>query len=369
MRSVTFLIKPASSLCDLRCRYCFYDDISDLRNVKSMGIMTQATAEMLIQRAVESVMPGGLIHFMFQGGEPTLAGLDFFRRFLKLEEKYVTHGIQVIHAIQTNGMRVDEEWAAFFKKHDFLVGISIDGNKHIHDSLRLDAAGIGTWDRVTAALKILEEVGVETNLLCVVTASVAKNPQKVYGSLKSLGSHPLQFIPCLDPMEAPRGQENYSLTPQKYGKFLCGLFDCWYRDWKQGNYVSIRAFDDYLRILAGMPPSGCANAGTCGSYLVVEGDGSMYPCDFFVLDEWKIGNLSDMTVKEALTSEVSRIFLEESRQRPAACVKCAYRPICRGGCRRDWTRERKNYYCESFRQFFAYALPRLVEMAGALSSR
>ena len=365
MRSMTFLIKPASSLCDMRCRYCFYHDISDIREVKSMGIMSEATAQALIRAAFAAVEPGGFVQFTFQGGEPTLAGLDFFRRFLELEAQYRTRDIRVGHAIQTNGLHINAQWAAFLKQHDFLVGVSIDANQAIHDAYRMDALGKGTWERVTGALALLDSHGVESNILCVVSSAVAKNPQRVYASLRTLGDHPLQFIPCLDPMEAQRGGEKYSLKPEAYGRFLCGLFDCWYRDWKAGNYISIRTFDDYLRILMRMPPSTCAASGACGSYLVAEGDGSLYPCDFYVLDEWRIGSIHEMTVSEALASPVSVRFVREGALRPEACRNCPYFPICRGGCKRDWTQQRRNYYCASFKAFFAYALPRLQEMARA----
>ena len=369
MRSVTFLIKPASSLCNMRCRYCFYHDISDIRDVKSMGLLSEATAEALIRSAFDAVEPGGFVQFTFQGGEPTLAGLDFFRRFLALEARFSTKNITVGHSIQTNGLLLDEDWAKFLKQHGFLVGLSLDGNQAIHDTYRVDASRKGTWDRVTAALALLDRHGVETNILCVVTALAAKNPRKVYSALRTLGNHPLQFIPCLDPLEAQRGGESYSLKPDTYGKFLCSLFDCWYRDWKAGNYVSIRTFDDHLRILMGMSPSTCAASGACGSYLVVEGDGSLYPCDFYVLDEWKIGSIHTMTVPEALASPVSARFIREGRQRPGNCRTCRYFPICRGGCKRDWTGARENYYCTSFKALFDYALPRLQEMARAAMGR
>lgn len=365
MNALTFLIKPASSLCNMRCTYCFYEDIADNRHQKSMGIMTEATAERLICEAFRLVSPGGMIHFLFQGGEPTLAGLDFFRRFIALEEQHRKKGVGVSHAIQTNGLHLNDAWAGFLKTQGFLVGVSLDGHPAIHDTYRIDAAGKGTWDRVTGALALLDRYGVETNILCVVSAAVAKNPRKVYASLRKLGSHPIQFIPCLDPIEKPRGGEFYSLKPDAYGKFLCGLFDCWYRDWKAGNYISIRAFDDYLRILMRLPPSTCAASGACGSYLVVEGDGSLYPCDFYVLDEWKIGNIQDMTVEEALKSPVSLRFLREGAARPALCRSCRYFPLCRGGCKRDWTQQHTHYYCAAFRSFFDYSLPRLQEMARA----
>ena len=232
--------------------------------------------------------------------------------------------------------------------------------------LRVDAQGNGTWHRVCAALKLLEEAGVETNLLCVVTAQAAKHPQKVYASLRELGGHPLQFIPCLDPMESTRGDEAYSLTPEAYGRFLCSVFDLWYRDWKAGQYISIRLFDDYLRLLLGMAPGSCAASGRCGSYLVAESDGSLYPCDFYVLDAWKLGNVRDMTVAQALNCDLSKAFHAERLPLPEGCRGCKWLSLCRTGCKRDWTPHRENYYCPAFRQFFPYALPRLQEMARSL---
>lgn len=369
MSSVTFLVKPASGLCDLRCRYCFYRDISQLREVESAGMMQEDTARSLIKAGLEAAGAGGMVQFTFQGGEPTLAGLDFFRKFLEMEAEYRQSGQKIYHSLQTNGMTLDESWAAFLKKHQFLVGLSLDGNQAIHDSLRVTPGGTGTWQRVTDSLKLLDKYGVETSLLCVVTATVAKNPEKVYRTLQGLGNHPLQFIPCLDPMEEARGSEAYSLKPQVYGKFLCRLFDLWYRDWKEGRYTSIRTFDDYLRLLWGMPPSSCGASGRCGNYLVVEGDGSLYPCDFYVLDEWKLGNIRDTTVSQAMASPVNQRFRALREPMPEPCRSCPYLSLCRTGCLRDWTTARENYYCPSYRQFFGYALPRLREMAAALPRR
>lgn len=365
MNALTFLIKPASSLCNMRCRYCFYENISDNRTRKNMGIMEEATSERIVSEAFRAVSPGGVILFMFQGGEPTLAGLDFFRNFMALERKYARAGVRCSHAIQTNGFFLTEEWAEFFREHAFLVGLSVDGTEMIHDSFRLDDAGKGTWQKTVGALRLLEQFRVETNLLCVVTAPVARKAQQVYRSLSGLGGHALQFIPCLDPIDAKRGSEFYSLKPEAYGKFLCGLFDCWYRDWKSGSYISIRTFDDYLRILLRMPPGSCAASGACGSYLVVEGDGSLYPCDFYVLDEWKIGNILEMNIEDALAAPASVRFVRDGMRRPQPCKDCRYFSICRGGCKRDWTKDHMNYYCAALKTFFDYALPRLREMAAA----
>lgn len=369
MEHLTLLVKPASSLCDLRCRYCFYEDVSDSRQVKNMGRMTEETARRLLTASVQAVGAQGSMQITFQGGEPTLAGLEFYRSFLALEGQICPSSLRITHSIQTNGMTLDREWADFLGEHGFLVGLSLDGAREFHDTLRVDPRGKGTWDRAVRALALLDGAGVETNLLCVVTNQLSRSPQKVYQSLKKLGNHPLQFIPCLDPLDAPRGGMPYSLPPARYGKFLCGLFDAWYRDLEAGRYVSIRLFDDYLRILAGMPPSTCAAAGACGSYLVVEGDGSLYPCDFFVLDDWNLGSIYTVSVEEALNGEKSRQFLLQGQLRPQACGSCPYQAICRGGCRRDWTAlgpEGGNYYCPAFCTFFDYALPRLRRAAQVL---
>lgn len=363
MRSTTFLIKPASSLCNMRCKYCFYDDVSDNRVVKSMGVMGADTAAQIVRKAFEATKDGGRISFMFQGGEPTLAGLDFFRDFVQLQEQYGCPEVAVDYAIQTNGMSLNVAWADFLRENRFLVGLSLDGTRQIHDLFRIDAEGKGNWKQVVDSLRLLDEHRVETNLLCVITRQMAKKAHQVWEALGELGNHPLQFIACLDPLEGQRGTAPYSLTPELYGRFLCSLFDCWYRDWRAGRYVSVRIFDDYLRILAGMSPSCCAAAGSCGHYLVVEGDGSLYPCDFFVLDEWYIGNIHSMTVDEALSAPASRKFIAQGSRRPEECCRCPYGGLCRGGCRRDWTPEQHNYYCQAYKNFFAYALPCLQEAA------
>lgn len=363
MKQLTLLIKPASGLCNMRCQYCFYEDVSSHRAEKNRGILPRTEVDRLLAQAFTLVEPGENITFLFQGGEPTLAGLDFFRYFLEQEARYADSGISVNHAIQTNGFCLDENWAAFLRENQFLVGLSLDGLPQLQDEFRRDATGNGTWARTVTKLKLLDSFQIETNLLCVVTGRSAKKANQIYRTLTQLGHHPLQFIPCLDPLEAERGHQPYSLTPEGYGTFLCQLFDCWYRDWKQGHYVSIRNFDDYLRHLLRLPPSSCAAAGSCGHYLVVEGDGSLYPCDYYVLDHWCLGNIQNTTLEQALHSETAAAFLMEGRQRPALCATCRYGLLCRGGCKRDWDSAGNHYYCAAFRRFFAYSLSRLEEMA------
>lgn len=368
MANRNFLVKPASSLCNMRCRYCFYEDESEMRTMKSMGTMSNETAEILISRALDGLTRRDTVSFAFQGGEPTVAGKDFFRHFAETVDRLNTRHAAVQYAIQTNGYGLDEEWAQLFKTNRFLVGVSVDADKTLHDSNRIDASGSGTWGRVTSSLQILQKAGVDVNLLCVVTKQCAKSAQKVYNSLKKLNVEYLQFIACLDPMEVPRGSMPWSLLPKDYGNFLCRLFDAWYLDWKSGNYTSVRLFDDFIHLAMGLPPGTCATGGSCGAYYVVEADGSVYPCDFYALDEWKIGNIREMSVEELSGTENARRFLASGLQKPAACGQCPFIRLCSGGCKRDWVEVDgvlRNYYCESFRMLFSYAHSRMQEIARA----
>lgn len=214
MPNVSLLVKPASSLCNMRCRYCFYEDEAANRSQASMGLMTRDTAGRMVQQALEAAGPSGRLTIAFQGGEPTVAGLGFFRDFVEDLARYNTARIPVSYALQTNGLALDEDWAAFLARHRFLVGVSVDGDKTLHDEFRVDAAGKGTWNRVQKNLAMLQRAGVACNLLCVVTRRCAKSAVRVYHALQKTGVRYLQFIPCLDPLGEPRGQRPWSLTPQ-----------------------------------------------------------------------------------------------------------------------------------------------------------
>lgn len=368
MGHVVFLIKPASSLCGLRCRYCFYEDEASHRDQPSMGLMREETAEALIREGYGLAGAGGSVSFVFQGGEPTLAGLPFFRQFVLTAKARRPAGVRIAFSIQTNGMALDEEWAEFFRAEDFLVGLSIDGCKDLHNAHRVDAGGSGTWNAVRRAAELLQRRGVKVNALCVVTAQCARSPQKVYQSLKKLGFGYMQFIACLDPIGEERGRRQWSLDPEAYGDFLCRLFDLWYQDWERGDYHSVRLFDDYIHLLLGEPGSACATCGQCGSYFVVEGDGSVYPCDFYVLDRWRAGRLGESSLAEIAGGPAFRDFLAWGREKPAECADCPWRRLCNGGCKNDWVQADDgphNYYCGSFRKLFRYAGERMLRIARA----
>lgn len=369
MKHINFLIKPASSVCNLRCRYCFYADEAANRAQANMGLMTAETADLLLKEAYRAVAPPGSISFAFQGGEPTVAGLAFFQRFVDRARALCPTGVRLAFSIQTNGILLDQDWADFFRQEDFLVGVSLDGFKELHNAHRVDGQG-GTWNRVRKNAELLLRSGVKTNVLCVVTAQCARSPQKVYQSLKRLGFDYMQFIACIDPMGEGRGQAPFSLTPKAYGEFLCTLFDLWYQDWEKGEYHSIRLFDDYIHILLGDGGSTCATCGQCGSYLVVEGDGTLYPCDFFSLDEWRLGKLGERPLEELAQGETARRFLAWGREKPAQCARCPWRRLCNGGCKNDWVQDgdgARNYYCEAFQMLFAHGADRMVRMADCLS--
>ena len=368
MKFVNLLIKPASSLCNLRCKYCFYEDEAQNRSQHSMGIMEDALADTLIRQVFEAVDPDGMVSFAFQGGEPTLAGLPYFQHFTGQVKKLRPKGVRVSYAIQTNGTLLNEEWATFLKEERFLVGLSLDGFREVHEAHRIDANGEGTWKRVLAARSLLEKYHVNYNALCVVSGPCAAQPERAYRSLKNLGFRYIQFIACLDPIGQPRGQQPWSLTPEDYGNFLCRVFDLWYQDWASGNYHSVRLFDDYIHILIGDSASTCATCGRCGAYLVLEGDGSAYPCDFFVLDEWRMGCVAEISVAALAASQKAEDFLRWGVKKPAECSACPYGVIFNGGCKNDWytdTDGPHNYFCSSFRTFLDYALPRLRHIAGA----
>ncbi len=367
LSQLSFLIKPASSLCNLRCRYCFYEDESENRAQKCYGIMSAETADRLIASAVDATCDGAMISVGFQGGEPTVAGLDYFRHFIEEEKKYPNR--RFTHSIQTNGYALDESWASFLAQNNFLVGISVDGYKDLHDLHRLTASGEGSFDRIAYNLELLKKHKVEFNALCVVTRQCTERPHRVYNRLKAMGFEYLQFIACLDPIGAERGKQSYSLNPEDYGRFLCATFDDWYKDWKEGHFTSVRQFDDYIHILTGVLPSSCAALGKCGSYLVVEADGSLYPCDFYVLDEWNIGKIGEVSVIQAINSEKAKNFRSDSGRLPAQCKTCSWLPICHGGCKKDISLNDaeipENYFCPAYRFFFEYASERLMEVARA----
>ena len=215
MPSLSFLIKPASSSCNLRCKYCFYHSLSKDRIVESYGIMSENTLESIVKKALMEANPQ--CTFAFQGGEPTLVGLGFYKKFIEFEKQYNTRNIKINNVFQTNAIFINEEWAEFLYDNNFLVGVSLDGPKDINDLHRIDVEGKSTFNRIMKSIAILDKYKVEYNVLSVVTASVARHGKKVYDFYKEKGFKYFQFIQCLDPLNEPFGSNKYSLTPEIYG--------------------------------------------------------------------------------------------------------------------------------------------------------
>lgn len=366
MPALSLLIKPASGNCNMRCRYCFYADELDNREIRSYGKMSVDTMHTIVDKAMEYGDYECTI--AFQGGEPTLAGLDFYRDLVA----YVTahenpKKLKIHYALQTNGYLINEEWAAFLGENHFLVGVSLDGLKEIHDRYRLDAAGKGTYQRVISAIRLLEKHQVEYNILTVVTAATARNGQKIYNYFKKNHFGYQQYIECLDPIGEEPGQHEYSLTPEKYGEFLKSMFDAWYLDMRSGTYVYNRYFENLMMIMAGQQPESCNMRGVCGKQWVFEADGSVYPCDFYALDQWRLGNIQENSFEEMDEKRDELGFIQWSMRQQEDCQKCRWFGLCRNGCRRNRepvTAEHtnRNYFCKSYQMFFEYAYPRLAEI-------
>ena len=370
MQNLSLLIKPASGNCNMRCRYCFYADVTNTREIKNRGMMSLDTLEAIVKKALSEATR--LCTFGFQGGEPTLAGLDFFRALITFEEQYNKSNIQIAHTLQTNGLLMDDAWASFLAANRFLVGLSIDGGKQVHDALRPHAGGRSTHHRCLKAAGLLSKHRVQFNILSVVTDPLAARPDQAYHFYKRYGFRYLQFIPCLDGLEERNGTHSYSLNAKTYGKFLCRMFDLWHSDYKRGDYISIRAFDNYIHMLAGHPPENCAMVGMCSAYPLIEADGSVFPCDFYAIDPFLLGNIHTHGFDELMRGEAAIRFAEPSRKAHPACEKCEYFFICRGGCRRD--REPiadgvllRSRFCEAYKMFFEYTLTRMKRIARSIA--
>ena len=364
MPPITVMVKPVSGACNMRCRYCFYVDEMQHRSACVYPRMNGEMLETMVRRVIEAA--DSSVHFLFQGGEPTLIGLPFFEQLVQLERKYNTRGLQISNAVQTNGYDLSDEMIAFFAREQFLVGVSLDGTNETHDMLRPDNDGRPTASVIRRNIDRLRNAGASVNVLCVVNREVAQHPNEVFAALAPYQF--LQFIPCLDGLDGE--QRDYSLTTEDYLAFLKATFDCYHQAYLQGHPVSVRNFDNWVMMLMGMPPENCAMVGRCGPCLVVESDGSVYPCDFYALDEWKLGSIAADPLWGMLRGDRERAFLEESLPVPAACRSCKWYGLCRNGCKRERDPQTGvNRWCSVHSAFLEYVYPRMREMAQQLQRK
>ena len=354
------LIKPSSSKCNLKCRYCFYHTIADEREVRDYGFMDDETMENLIKKLFDFAS-GGSVSIAFQGGEPTLIGIHYFEKFVKYVDKYNTLGAKVIYAIQTNGTLITEEWAKFFSKNKFLVGLSLDGPEEINDYYRVDSENKGSFNQIMKTKELFDKYSVEYNILVVVSSLVAKNIKKIYNFFKLHNFNYLQFIPCLDPLVEGQGGNIYSLKPNNYEYFLKELFDLWFEDLKKNKMISIRFFDNLLKMHLEMEPEACSMRGMCHIQNVIEADGTVYPCDFYTYEKDKLGNINESSFTEILENKKSIVFVRESIPANHKSVKCEWYKFCKNGCRRyrdtgdsNSKISDPNYYCNAYKSFYSY---------------
>lgn len=364
---LNILIKPASGLCNMRCRYCFYLDEMKTRSCASYGIMTYETLKEVIKKALE--FADDEVTFAWQGGEPTLCGIAFFKMAMQLQRQYNKKSARIQNTLQTNGYEVNREWCDFFKENNFLIGVSIDGTQETHDANRMDSRNQGTYKRCIETMEMLKECGVEFNILTVVNAQTAPRVGEIYKEYAERGYQYQQYIACLEQTDRAWGACAYSLTPKMYGEFLVQLFDLWYQDLQRGRQPYIRMFENYIGILMGINPESCEQNGICGYQTVAEADGSVYPCDFYALDAYCLGNLNKDSLEQIDKQRGVLKFTESSAAHPKKCRQCRYFFICRGGCRRQRVKTSEgelNYFCEAFRQLFDAHLEKMIHIADIL---
>lgn len=364
---LSILIKPASGNCNMECEYCFYESTKEFRKENSDKRMSLETLENIVKKAFDFDKEG--IAFAFQGGEPTLVGLDFYKEFIKFKDKYNKNNISVNMSMQTNGYNIDEKWAEFFKKENFLVGLSIDGPRYIHNKYRTLKDGKGTFDDILKAKKILDEKGVQYNVLTVINSGNYFKAKDIYNFYKKNKIFFVQFIPCLDSGFEQTGNHSFSLKPSMYEMFLKEFFDLWYEDYKRGSAISVRLFENICAMMLGMMPESCEFMGKCSIQNVIESDGSIYPCDFYVTQQNELGNINEIEFEDIPKSKPAIRFVE-TESPLNKCKTCKYGILCKGGCKRyrDISTQ-EYYYCNTFINFYDYTIDRFIKICKDIVKR
>jgi uncharacterized protein len=373
------LAKPTGAICNLDCAYCFFLD-KEIFYPGSKFRMSDDVLEQYIRQLIESHQTDS-VNIAWQGGEPTLMGLDFFRRTMTLIEKYRRPGMSTLHTVQTNGTLLDDAWAAFFKEHGFLIGISIDGPQPLHDVYRVDKGGRPTFDKVMRGLRLLQKHGVDYNILTTVNRVNGDYPLEVYRFLRDeAGTDWMQFIPVVERINAD-GLTLYqeggtvserSVLPEQFGRFLSVIFDEWVRH--DVGRIYVQTFEATLRNWLGMGASGmCVFNETCGTGLAIEHNGDLYSCDHFVEPSYFLGNIQEKHMIELVASPQQAKFGQDKRDTlPRYCLECDVRFACHGECPKNRFIETPdgepglNYLCAGFKVFFRHADFPMKLMAGLL---
>lgn len=380
------MAKPIGPACNLNCTYCYYLEKQKLYKDSGSFRMSEELLEKFIKQYIW-VQQVNTIQFVWQGGEPTLLGLDYFKLVVALQKKYAD-GKKIENAFQTNGTLLDDEWCAFFKKHNFLVGISIDGPKHVHDTFRPYRNGTPTFDHVMRGVLLLQKHQVEFNTLTVIHRYNAKYGVEIYNFLKFIGSGFLQFIPIVErrkKIEDPTtldlvGPEDpdalvtdWSVRPDEFGNFLIAVFNEWVK--RDVGKVYVLQFDSALANWVGEPAGICIFSKTCGEAVVVEHNGDVYSCDHYVYPEYKLGNIKDQTLFGLVQLEKQQKFGQNKLSGlPQQCIKCEYRFACYGECPKHRFLHATdgepglNYLCSGYKKFFAHVDPYMQFMEDELKA-
>ncbi len=379
------IAKPTGPQCNLRCNYCFYLEKEALFAPKSSRRMDDEMLEAFVRQYIES-QPGDRVQFAWQGGEPTLLGVPWFRNMVQLQRRHA-NGKTIENALQTNGTLLDDEWAGFLKEHDFLVGVSIDGPQALHDRSRVDVRREGSWASTMRGLETLERHGVAFNTLTCVSAANCEHPLEVYRFLKRIGARHLQFIPVVERTPGATSREHgltlgmpdvaqselQAITPWSvqggaWGRFLIEIFDRWVRH--DVGEVHVQSFDGALAKWLGMPGGLCVHNEICGDMLAIEHDGSVYACDHYVYPEFRIGNIRERPLGElAADAGLERFGFDKRDRLPEQCRRCDVLFACNGGCpkhRFATTTDGQaglNHLCTGYRAFFRHIDPYMRRMA------
>lgn len=362
MKSCHVMVKPTGALCNLGCDYCFYLDKAALYPDRHARCMDDETLKQFVRQHIAAQDTAEVI-FAWQGGEPTLAGLAFFERAVALQHEF-SQGKDIINTFQTNGILLNDAWCQFFHQHQFLIGISVDGDAALHDAFRKTVSGNPTHHRVEAAVKLLQKHDVAFNTLTVVNALNSQYPLRVYDYLKNLGSRHMQFIPLLEMSQV--GANERSVKPAEFGTFLKTIFHHWVR--QDIGVIEIPIFEHAFAAWCGLPALTCVFAPSCGSAFALELNGDLYQCDHFVSPEFLLGNVHHQAIRDMLESEANRSFGQKKQPLAPECNVCKVKFACEGGCPKDRVTlssrglPELNYFCQSYLAFFDFVEPYMLMM-------
>ena len=361
------LIKPAGPDCNLACRYCFYLEKDRIFAETKIHRMDAVVLEATVRQVM--IYSGPNLSFGWQGGEPTLMGVEFFKQAVEFEKQYGGAGQTVGNGLQTNGVLIDAEWSRFLSEAKFLVGLSLDGPEHVHDHYRRFRDGGPSWRRVVDAGRRMLDAGVEVNALTVVNDYSARFPREIYDFHKQQGLAFMQFIPCLEPdADDPSRPASFSVSPALFGAFLCEVFDCWLADFEDERpTTSVRWFDSVFATYVDIAPPECTLTAECGEYVVIEHNGDVFSCDFFVEPDWRLGNVLTGELFDMLNSPRQATFGRRKADLSHACQTCRWLKHCRGGCPKErWgdpSDAKLSRHCQAYQLFFEHADAKLRGLA------